>query len=775
MASKQGITSLRRPMSLNESYGAMQQSVAKSNPKASQAVNQALDRITPMLNKLDDKTLGLLLQLTQYLKDNKSKYKQAVAKLVEKGSLPPNVFPENYDPKFLSVFALSIARAQQGMADGGIADIAQNMKNQGRGEDTMLAHINPKEAALLRSQGGVGTLNPETGLPEFNILDDLGNGLKGVGDFLGDVLRPVGNAIGDILNSPVGMAMAGMAGMYFLGMPFGAESTIPGLGSSISGAEAVIPAAADSGIFALANDQVAALSAADIASQLTPAALESGMGTPGYGFSASAAESGLFDPAKIGAGAETGASSGISVKDIFKKGKDLLSNDSEEKPQSDPNQLLKLIAMLEMMNQNKTPAPVSALGSANTALPYDSPDKQYISNYAQKAADGGLMMTKRYDIGGLTANRTQTDYLSKMRELDKNGVPIYRPGQGGIGYFNPLEYKSLADTVKDIANSTGAPLSTAGISTLMPEFASSGGRGLKEDPNPEWTMKTDEEKAQWFGENQDSGITKFQKYLEGYWPLKNTPEYKKQVPLTQGISPLTGLSYVTPKPYLNAVTGAPMTPSSPAVRYNVNQPGLFDGMDKSYWNSLERETQAVNEVAAQAQQDAAARAEKPAVTLDGNGSIVSTDNTATSSGGGGGGYATSNTPGFGNVAAGYTGGSEAARGGLLDSRYAHGGGIAALAQGGMYNLGSYSDGGRLLRGPGDGVSDDIPATIGGKQPARLANGEFVIPARIVSELGNGSTDAGAKRLYEMMARIQKVRRKTKNVAANTKAAKYLPA
>jgi hypothetical protein len=116
-----------------------------------------------------------------------------------------------------------------------------------------------------------------------------------------------------------------------------------------------------------------------------------------------------------------------------------------------------------------------------------------------------------------------------------------------------------------------------------------------------------------------------------------------------------------------------------------------------------------------------------------------------------------------------------ARGGYLqhgrfDQRMAHGG-IANL----QYNLGSYSDGGRLLKGPGDGVSDDIPATIGHGQPARLANGEFVIPARIVSELGNGSTDAGAKRLYEMMDRIQRVRRKTKNVAANTKAAKYLPA
>lgn len=94
---------------------------------------------------------------------------------------------------------------------------------------------------------------------------------------------------------------------------------------------------------------------------------------------------------------------------------------------------------------------------------------------------------------------------------------------------------------------------------------------------------------------------------------------------------------------------------------------------------------------------------------------------------------------------------------------------------GQYNLGAYSDGGRLLKGPGDGVSDSIPAIIGQKQPARLATGEFVIPARIVSELGNGSTEAGAQRLYEMMKRVQQTRRKTKNVAANTNAAKYLPA
>jgi hypothetical protein len=98
-----------------------------------------------------------------------------------------------------------------------------------------------------------------------------------------------------------------------------------------------------------------------------------------------------------------------------------------------------------------------------------------------------------------------------------------------------------------------------------------------------------------------------------------------------------------------------------------------------------------------------------------------------------------------------------------------------FARGGITTLGKYSDGGRLLRGPGDGVSDSIPATIGKDQPARLADGEFVIPARIVSELGNGSTEAGARKLYAMMDRIKKARSKAKNIAADTKSDKHLPA
>jgi len=98
-----------------------------------------------------------------------------------------------------------------------------------------------------------------------------------------------------------------------------------------------------------------------------------------------------------------------------------------------------------------------------------------------------------------------------------------------------------------------------------------------------------------------------------------------------------------------------------------------------------------------------------------------------------------------------------------------------MAAGGMTSLGGYSDGGRMLKGPGDGMSDSIPGVIGSKQPARLADGEFVVPADVVSHLGNGSTDAGAKRLYAMMDKVRKARTGTKKQGKQIKAQKYLPA
>jgi len=101
-------------------------------------------------------------------------------------------------------------------------------------------------------------------------------------------------------------------------------------------------------------------------------------------------------------------------------------------------------------------------------------------------------------------------------------------------------------------------------------------------------------------------------------------------------------------------------------------------------------------------------------------------------------------------------------------RYAVGGGISDLG-----GFSDYARGGRMLKGPGDGMSDEIPATIADKQPARLANEEFVIPADVVSHLGNGSSEAGAKVLYKMMDRVRKARTGTKKQGKQINPEKYL--
>jgi hypothetical protein len=110
-----------------------------------------------------------------------------------------------------------------------------------------------------------------------------------------------------------------------------------------------------------------------------------------------------------------------------------------------------------------------------------------------------------------------------------------------------------------------------------------------------------------------------------------------------------------------------------------------------------------------------------------------------------------------------------------DKGFAGGGYVPGYAQGGIGSLQQFAVGGKLVNGAGDGMSDDIKANINGTQEARLADGEFVIPADVVSHLGNGSTDAGAKQLYAMMDRIRKVRTGRERQAPEVNPRNYMPA
>ena len=118
-------------------------------------------------------------------------------------------------------------------------------------------------------------------------------------------------------------------------------------------------------------------------------------------------------------------------------------------------------------------------------------------------------------------------------------------------------------------------------------------------------------------------------------------------------------------------------------------------------------------------------------------------------------------------------------GGRGSRRTFAGGGIASLrnAVSDIRQEYGFAGGGqaRFLSGGGDGMSDSIPATIANRQPARLADGEFVIPADVVSHVGNGSSKAGAKKLYAMMDRVRKARTGKKRQAPAVRAERYMPA
>lgn len=95
---------------------------------------------------------------------------------------------------------------------------------------------------------------------------------------------------------------------------------------------------------------------------------------------------------------------------------------------------------------------------------------------------------------------------------------------------------------------------------------------------------------------------------------------------------------------------------------------------------------------------------------------------------------------------------------------------AEYAAGGLATMAK----GRYLNGATDGMEDKLDATIDNKQPAKLSHGEFVVPADIVSHLGNGNSEAGATRLYEMMDRIRKARTGTTKQGKQINPNKFLP-
>lgn len=198
---------------------------------ASQVDPQAVAEFTQELQGLDmpPEVLDALNDVVDEILANPERYAELRAQYMEQG-LPEDILPEQFDPQFFAALNMAIDQmiaaptGVQAFAQGGIAElkpIAKAIASYGRNGDTMLAHITPAEARMLRRRGGSGTINPDTGLPEFFIKKLF----KGVGK----ALKSVGNAVKKFASSTVGRLVTTVALGFFLGP---AAASFMGVGSA---------------------------------------------------------------------------------------------------------------------------------------------------------------------------------------------------------------------------------------------------------------------------------------------------------------------------------------------------------------------------------------------------------------------------------------------------------------------------------------------------------------------------------------------------------------
>lgn len=237
-------------ISIDDSYDAIRGGLSDASPQASAQVQEELNKLLPALDQISDKDLDTLIQIVQYMHDHEEEYGSAVSQLVQAGIVQEGTFPPEYDPEFIATLGMVLLEAKRQrmqaapeqampqppmqLAAGGIAEAARILAGQGRGGDTMLAHINKDEAKLLKRHGGAGTINPKTGLREFwslsGAISDLG---KSAASFVNNPLGTIKKGVQTITASPVGRILATAALAAFLG-PGAFGVTGLGLGTAAS-------------------------------------------------------------------------------------------------------------------------------------------------------------------------------------------------------------------------------------------------------------------------------------------------------------------------------------------------------------------------------------------------------------------------------------------------------------------------------------------------------------------------------------------------------------
>jgi hypothetical protein len=607
--------------------------------------------------------------------------------------------------------------------------------------------MSPKEVqglqALAMAHGGSLTINPETGLPEAGFLESI---LPAVAGFALNAFAPgVGTAVGGMfgLGEAAGTALTvgGIAGLASGSLEKGIMAGMGAYGGASLGGSLGDMGSAVNARAANEAAQAAGLGDAERVSAIQAAAKPDI--SAGFSAAASAPKDFLQDNKfALGAAFLPALAAGLGDKD---EGTDAPARKKYN------------------MNYVKDPVTGALYDTSGEGVTYGG-----VGRSTRGMAGGGEVMnpmTEEQRLNSIATenNAPNTQQVAYDTRTDSQKALAYLMGEANA--TNPMlfTHKQAAGPVEpadmltrkggkytlDASTNTYVWVPDAAPATGIASIAErigGGGSGKYESQNPEWDAMSDLEKSAWFQKPENAGMKKFQEIAEKVWGYA-TPGMiqnyfdpsimERQRGITSGdlVVKDAGNRYAAANPVIGSPGGSPQTTTQNVVT------GATSGYDGSTVTPSGMISGALNQGPGYASYDTGSR---------GTGGDTGTGDGRDSSHG----DPTGNSGGF-----------------------AHGG-ITALAGGGLGSLGGYSDGGQLLKGPGDGVSDSIPAKIAGNQPARLANNEFVIPARIVSELGNGSTDAGARELYKMMARIQAGRKKSigkGKIAVDSKAVKHLPA
>jgi len=241
----QGIMSLAEGQQMDQgqldmsSYSPEIENYAKTQPRnfsrdilggMAEVEPETVDRFIRQLAAMDlpPDLIDAMQLMVDNILANPGQYAQDRVELIEEG-VPAELLPEQFDPVYFSAFNIALDQLEINrpqvpeFAKGGIINaktIARELAKMGRNGDTMLAHITPSEARLLRSRGGSGTINPKTGLPEFffkKIKKAIGGAFKGVGKAISSIAKGIGNVVKDIAGSTIGKIALTFAAVYFMG------------------------------------------------------------------------------------------------------------------------------------------------------------------------------------------------------------------------------------------------------------------------------------------------------------------------------------------------------------------------------------------------------------------------------------------------------------------------------------------------------------------------------------------------------------------------------